>query len=135
MEENKKDKILDAFTKKYLKEIELESPSKNFTATLMKQLEAKQKIVFNQQPLISKNGWFGIFSIILIVLFFSSKSDKKSIIKLPEVDFSFLSNVKIFHVFDFLSVSNTTMIAFLLFGGMFIFQLLYLKNYFDKRFE
>lgn len=135
MEENNQHKTLDAFTKKYLKEIELESPSINFTATLMKKIEATQKSVINQQPLISKKGWFGIFSIILLVIVFSFETSEKSSIDFPSFDFSFIPSFKVNQYFDALSLSNTTLIAFLLFGGMLIFQLIYLKNHFDKRFE
>ncbi len=135
MEEDKIQKEIEAFTKKYVKEIELESPSKDFTTLLMQRIENKKSLVFTQQELISKKGWFTILTVAILLFFFSSKSSEKSIIILPELDFSFISKMKFSQTFEFLSVSNITLIALLLFGGMFIFQLLYLKNYFDKRFE
>ena len=135
MENHNLQKEIDAFASKYIKEIEIESPSLNFTATLMKKIEANQKKVLNQEPLISKKGWFGIFSVIFIVLLFSSKTKENSVFELPKLDFSFIPSLKINQLFETLSISNTTLIAFLLFGGMLLFQLFYLKNYFDKRFE
>ncbi len=135
MEEDKIQKEIEAFTKKYVKEIELESPSKDFTTLLMQRIENKKSLVFTQQELISKKGWFTILTVAILLFFFSSKSSEKSIIILPELDFSFISKMKFSQTFEFLSVSNITLIALLLFGGMLIFQLLYLKNYFDKRFE
>ncbi|MDP5092574.1 MAG: hypothetical protein NWQ17_04655 [Polaribacter sp.] len=135
MENHNLQKEIDAFASKYIKEIEIESPSLNFTATLMKKIEVKHKKVFNQEPLISKKGWFGIFSVILIVLLFSSKTKENSVFEMPKLNFSFIPSLKINQIFETLTISNTTMIAFLLFGGMLLFQLFYLKNYFDKRFE
>ena len=135
MENHNLQKEIDAFASKYIKEIEIESPSLNFTATLMKKIEANQKKVLNQEPLISKKGWFGIFSVIFIVLLFSSKTKENSVFEWLKLDFSFIPSLKINQIFETLSISNTTMIAFLLFGGMLLCQLFYLKNYFDKRFE
>ncbi|MBG7612211.1 hypothetical protein IU405_08125 [Polaribacter sp. BAL334] len=135
MENHNLQKEIDAFASKYIKEIEIESPSLNFTATLMKKIEANQKKVLNQEPLISKKGWFGIFSVIFIVLLFSSKTKENSVFEMPKLNFSFIPSLKINQIFETLSISNTTLIAFLLFGGMLLFQLFYLKNYFDKRFE
>lgn len=135
MEEVKNQNELDAFAKKYVKEIELESPSKDFTVLLMQRIENQKSVVFSQQELISKKGWFGIFSIILVVILFSSKTKEKSFLDFPKLDFSFIPSLKINQIFEMLSISNITLIAFLLFGGMLLFQLFYLKNYFDKRFE
>jgi hypothetical protein len=135
MENHNLQKEIDAFASKYIKEIELESPSLNFTAALMKKIEANQKKVLNQEPLISKKGWFGIFSVIFIVLLFSLQTKEKSVFELPKLDFSLIPSLKINQIFEMLSISNNTLIAFLLFGGMLLFQLFYLKNYFDKRFE
>lgn len=135
MENHNLQNEIDIILKKYIKEINLESPSMNFTASLMSKIEAKQKQVFSQKQLISNKGWFGIFSAILILLIFSSKIKNKSFIDLPKLDFSFLPSFKVNHIFEFLSISNPTFIAFLLFGGMFLFQLFCLKNYFDKRLE
>lgn len=135
MEQNNQHHIVDAFTKKYVKEIELESPSINFTATLMKKIEVEQKIIFNQEPLISKKGWFGIFLIIFTVILFSTTTAKNSWIDFPKLDFSFFSSLKMNQFFEIFPVSNATLIAFLSFGAMLIFQVLYLKNHFNKRFE
>ena len=135
MENHNLQKEIDAFASKYIKEIEIESPSLNFTATLMKKIEVKHKKVLNQKPLISKKGWFGIFLVIFIVLLFSSKTKENSVFEWLKLDFSFIPSLKINQIFETLSISNTTMIAFLLFGGMLLCQLFYLKNYFDKRFE
>ncbi|PQJ73870.1 hypothetical protein [Polaribacter gangjinensis] len=135
MEEVKNQNELDAFAKKYVKEIELDSPSKDFTSLLMQRIENQKSVVFSQQELISKKGWFAILTVAILVFFFSSKTSEKSMITIPELDFSFLSKMKFSQTFEFLSLSNITLIALLLFGGMLIFQLLYLKNHFDKRFE
>ncbi|MFT7442981.1 MAG: hypothetical protein ACI9Q3_001358 [Maribacter sp.] len=53
MEEINKNKELDGFVKKYVKEIKIESPSKDFTASLMNKIVVEhQKSIFISKELI-----------------------------------------------------------------------------------
>lgn len=135
MEENKHLEEFDVFAKKYLKEIEVETPSQNFTASLMKRIEVQKTAIFNQKSLISKKGWFGVFCVVLMVLFSSNKTSENDILNLPKIDFSFLEENQISQLFHSISVSSTTMYAFFFFGLMILFQVVFLKNHFDKRFQ
>ena len=72
MGENKHIKELDAFAKKYVKEISTEQPSLDFTASLMKKITLEKNLeVFKAKSLISKKGWMLIAASILALIFIS----------------------------------------------------------------
>ena len=136
MEENKHIKEFDAFAKKYLKEIKTESLSKDFTASLMNKIVLENsKSVINTKALISKKVWFVIFASVLAVVLIPFKASEKSLITMPKLDFSFLEKIQIPNLLENVSVSNTVMYAILFFGLMFMVQVIFLKNHFNKRFE
>jgi hypothetical protein len=133
LEEIKNSNELDAFAKKYVKEIKLESPSNDFTTSLMSKIvsEHQVKSVFTAKALISKKGWFVISLFILAVIFIPFQSPEKSLISFPDFNFSFFDKIEIP---DF-SFSNAVLCAILFFGLMFLAQVFFLKNHFTKRFE
>ena len=134
MGENKHIEELDAFAKKYIKEIETESPSKEFTNSLMKNILTQQNTtVFKATPLISKKGWFVIFTSIIVLFFIPFKASEKSIFN--TYNFSFFDNIQIPNLLESLNVSNTFVYSFLFFGLMMVIQVVYLKNHFNKRFQ
>ena len=136
MEENKHIKEFDAFAKKYLKEIKTESLSKDFTASLMNKIVLENsKSVMNTKALISKKVWVVIFASVLAVVLIPFKASEKSLITMPKLDFSFLEKIQIPNLLENVSVSNTVMYAILFFGLMFMVQVIFLKNHFNKRFE
>ncbi|MGK0447261.1 MAG: hypothetical protein ACJA2M_001033 [Polaribacter sp.] len=136
MEENKHIKEFDAFAKKYLKEIKTESLSKDFTASLMNKIVLENsKSVINTKALISKKVWVVIFASVLAVVLIPFKASEKSLITIPKLDFSFLEKIQIPNLLENVSVSNTVMYAILFFGLMFMVQVIFLKNHFNKRFE
>lgn len=134
MEENKYIEELDAFAKKYVKEIPQEKPSIDFTAAIMHNIiEESRSSVFTPKALISKKGWFLIIGLLLVAIFVPFKQMKETSIKFPELDFSFLDAVEIPNLFDLISVSNTVLYALFLFGLMVMAQVVFLKGYFEKR--
>ena len=137
MGENKHIEELDAFAKKYVKEIAQEKPSIDFTASILDKiaLEKSQKSVFKTKALISKKSWFAIFTLLLAIVLLSNKYSEKSVLEFPEVDFSFLDKIQIPNLFESLTISNSVLISVFLFGLMFIAQVVFLKNHFDKRFH
>jgi hypothetical protein len=136
MEENKHIKEFDTFAKKYLKEIKTESLSKDFTASLMNKIVLENsKSVINTKALISKKVWVVIFASVLAVVLIPFKASEKSLITMPKLDFSFLKKIQIPNFLENVSVSNTVMYAILFFGLMFMAQVIFLKNHFNKRFE
>lgn len=134
MGENKHIKELDSFTKKYVKEIEQEQPSLNFTENLMQKiaLETKSSVI-KSKSLISKKGWFGIVVLLVSSLVIAFYQSGESRLDTLNINFSFLDKLQFTNLFEVVTISNTTLYAFLFFGLMIAFQITYLKNYFDKR--
>ncbi|WP_298778397.1 hypothetical protein [uncultured Polaribacter sp.] len=136
MGENKHIKELDAFAKKYVREIQSESPSKDFTNSLMQAILAESKsTVFKPTVLISKKVWFLIFGLIVAVIFIPFNSSEKSFINLPKVDFSFFDKIQIPNFLESIAISNTVLYSVFFFGLMIIAQVVFLKNHFNKRLE
>jgi hypothetical protein len=136
MEEINKNKELDGFVKKYVKEIKIESPSKDFTASLMNKIVVEhQKSIFISKELISKKGWFVIFLSVLAVVLIPFKSSEKSLINILKLDFYFFDKIQIPSFLDNLIVSKTVFYAIFFFGLMFFAQVVFLKNHFDKRLD
>lgn len=136
MEKNKQDLKEDIFLKKYLQEIDLESPNSNFTNNIMDTLlQEEKKTVLKNEPLISKKMWFVVYGFIAICVWFLYSDNTTSSIKFPSVDLSFLNKIQIPNLFDNLSISNTLFYAIAFFTAMVFVQIMYLKNHFNKRFE
>ncbi|MDB2384983.1 hypothetical protein N9V96_00755 [Polaribacter sp.] len=136
MEENKHDRQLDTFTKKYVKEIEIEKTSMDFTALVMDKIleENVAPVTFKTKPLISKLGWFCIvFSIIALILI-PFQSSEKSWLNFTELNFSFFNKFQITNFVEVNPISNIVLLAILIFGLLIITQILFLKNHFSKRF-
>ena len=139
MEENNNTHI-DAFLKKHVQEIPLESPSSGFTKNLMEKITVETSNVTKYVPLISKKGWSIIGLIIVIfstiAIFIPFQKEEASLLdKIPEIpiDFSFLTNISFSGLYEALSISNTTLYIMLLFSILFFVQAFYLKGYFNKK--
>lgn len=134
MGENKHINELDAFAKKYIKEIPQSKISDNFTNVLMDKLLVETKTsTIKSSPLISKKVWFLLSVAFIALLVFPFTSSKENILNLPEFKFSFFDKIHIPNLLESLSLSNITLYAFLFFGVMVCIQIGFLKNYFDKR--
>ncbi|MFN0730190.1 hypothetical protein [Polaribacter gochangensis] len=137
MGENKHIKEIDAFAKKYVKEIPTETPSVDFTSKLMKSIAqlAPVKSTLVYKPLISKKGWFFVaLSIITVVLVpFNTNTNKEEIVTLPKLDFSFLTKLSFSSAFENLAVSNTIFIITVIFGLFLLVQILFIKGFFEKK--
>ena len=134
MEENKHIEELDAFAKKYVKEIPQEKPSIDFTADIMQNiLTESRSSVFTPKALITKKGWFLIIGLLLVAIFMPFKQMKETTIKLPELNFSFFDKIQIPNLFESFAVSNTVLYSIFFFGLMVLAQVIFLKGYFEKR--
>jgi hypothetical protein len=135
MGENKHIKEIDAFAKKYVKEIKIESPSIDFTANLMSSIALlqpeKSKLVY--KPLISSKMWFVVLASVIAIVWIPFKNSEKGLFTLPEINFSFLEKINFSGTFESLQVSNTTMYVALLFSVFMAVQIIYLKRFFEKR--
>ncbi|MBU3012947.1 hypothetical protein KO506_16160 [Polaribacter vadi] len=136
MGENKHINELDAFAKKYVKEIEQEKPSADFTASLMKNiLEESKSKVFKTKALISKKGWAIISIFVLAVILIPFKTSEKSLINSLEFNFSFLDKIQIPNFLPAINLSNTVFYAIFFFGLMIVAQVVFLKKHFNKKFH
>ncbi len=134
MGKNKQYEQEDIFIKKYIKEVDLESPSKNFTSNIMDViLEEDTKKVIVSKPLISKKIWFVIVSFVVLCVYFIFKNSTPGSMVLPAFEFNFLEKIQIPDLFESLSVSNAIVYASALFTIMVFVQIYFLKGYFEKR--
>jgi hypothetical protein len=136
MGKDKHIKELDAFAKKYIKDIELESPSKGFTVNIMQTiLESEKSEVYKAVPLISKKVWFLLIGTLVFCILYVSKGTSSSWVKMPKINLDFLSNIQIPNLFEGITVSNTMFLACFFFTIMFFGQIYMLKNYFTKDYK
>lgn len=134
MGENKHIKELDDFSKKYIKDIDTEKLSPEFTSELMKKIQVLN--VYKVQPftpLISKKVWFLIGLLLVAILSIPFNSNEESILSVPELDVTFLNKFQISNLIESVSISNTTFSIICLFGLMIFIQFIYLKKYFESR--
>lgn len=129
------DKHIENLVDKTMKKVSLESPSFDFTNTVMAQVNALgQSSVTTYKPLISKPMWFAIFAIgLAIVLYIIFGMNTTEIGWLNSVDLSVLTNNKFSNALSGFKVSKTVMYGIVLFGIMLFIQVPILKHYFDKR--
>lgn len=137
MEENKNLQT-DAFLKKQIQEISLDSPSKDFTKNLMGVLSVEEKSKITEYvPLISKKGWgvIGfIVAIISVALFLiPNKNNQETILDKISLDFSLIPKFSISSFLEMFSVSNTTLFSLGLLSVFMFIQVFYLKGYFSKK--
>ncbi|WP_299157210.1 hypothetical protein [uncultured Tenacibaculum sp.] len=134
MGENKHIEVLDAFAKKYIKEISEETPSVDFTANLMDVLLKEEKSeIYKATPLISKKGWFILIGILVTSILYVSRGTSLTWVKMPKLNLDgYFSKIQISNLFDGITVSNTMLYASFFFTIMIFVQIHYLKNHFTK---
>jgi len=135
--EDKETNYLDDLTRRVIKKTTIESPSFNFTDSVMSKVNAlHESRATVYKPLISKMAWvligFGVLALVLYILFFGNKIETSNWIQ--SIDFSVLSNINM-NILPSFSISKTVTYSVLFFGLMFCIQIPLLKNHFDKRFE
>ncbi|TMM29407.1 hypothetical protein FDT66_09790 [Polaribacter aestuariivivens] len=134
MGENKHIDELDAFTKKYVKEIKIDKTPTNFTSSVMDSIIAeKSSNALKSSALISKKAWFFIAASLVTVLFISFKNNKENAISFSKFDFSFLEKFQALNLFENISISKTVFYSVFFFGCMLLCQLVFLKKYFEKQ--
>ena len=135
MGENKHIEEMDAFTKKYVKEIPTETPSLDFTSNLMDKINQLQvaKSSITYKPLISKKGWFIVFAAIIAAVFIPFQSKEEGLFTLPEFNLSFLEKFNFSGLFDSIQVSNSVLYLAITFSILVFVQILYLKGHFERQ--
>lgn len=136
MGENKHIEELDVFAKKYIKEVEAETPSIDFTNTIMQRiLKVENTALYKATPLISKKAWFVVLGTLVALLFIPFKSSERSESILDKVGYSYLPNIEMPSLFAdvSLSVSTTTIYSFVFLAILVLVQVHFLKNYFINK--
>ena len=136
MKENA-DKHLDDLSRKVIGKSAVESPSFDFTQTVMSQIKALgTSRATTYVPLISKRIWLllsvGIASIIGYVLFGSSNTETTWF---GNLELNRYIDFDISDAFSGFQVSQTMLYVALLFAVMLAIQIPILKHQLDKRFE
>ncbi len=138
MGENKHIEELDAFAKKYIKEVEVETPSIDFTNTIMQSiLKVENTALYKATPLISKKAWFIVLGTLLTLLFIPFKSSENTESVLDKVGYSYLPSLEIPNFLGdiSLSVSTTTIYSFVFLAILVLVQVHFLKSHFAKNID
>ena len=136
MGENKHIEELDAFTKKYIKEIKEEAPSIDFTSNLMNVLLQKENsAIYKATPLISKKVWGILIGLLVVSIFYVSRGTSLNWVKTPKLNLDFMSKIQIPNLFEGITVSNTMLYACFFFTIMIFVQIYVLKNHFTKNID
>ena len=133
MEENKNKKI-DAFLKKQIQDIPLDTPSSDFMSNVMNQIQLVEvSTATKYKPLISRKVWIFLAAAVAAIFFIPFQKKEGGLLEKVSLDFSFLDKIDVSSFFDGLSVSNTVFYGLLFFCIMILVQVFYLKDYFSKR--
>jgi len=129
------DKQLDKFVDKLMQENSPESPSPEFTAKLMLQVQATEmEKVAVYKPLISKRAWFIIFGVIIALTgYFIFNTDVQPVSWLESLDIVTVNDdiMKMLPAFKF---STITLYAVVLLPVMLFLQITMLKKYFNRQY-
>lgn len=127
---------LDKLSKKVMRSSVLETPSVDFTATIMSQIEniSIEKVTVHK-PLISKLGWFSIVVIVAGIVGYTMYGNVESISWLNTIDYSVISNNKISNAISGITISRVMMYAIVFFGLAWFIQIPMMSHYFNKRLE
>jgi hypothetical protein len=132
MEENNNINDFEIFLHKAIKEVGLETPSKDFNQSILTRLSLTQeKVTIRQPPLISNFVWLLISIGVVALTGFTLIYDEET--KVDGTYFEFLNNISAPNVFDFSSIFVSSeivcygIISVLIF---FYIQIFVLKKYF-----
>ena len=133
--QEKENKKIEELVDKMMHSLSVESPSVDFTNSIMSQVEAlESKKVTTYKPLIPGYLWFiGGFLLVVITgyLFLSTSTEEST--WLPALDFRKLTNNTLAQSLAQFSLPKTVLYAILSLGLMICIQVPVLKHYFDKR--
>ena len=131
----KTDKEIDEFAKYIVKEASVEKPSEEFVNKVMDTIYLENTAVLNTsfKPLISNTSWFVIVLIFASVIGYLLNIETKLPAMFKFIDVSFFKNISSIEIFSKIHFSNTFTLSFIIFSIFVIFQLIVIKNYFNKQ--
>ncbi len=112
MEKNKQHVQEDAFLKKYLQEIKLDSPRSSFTENILDLILKEEKSIVKNTPLISKKMWFIAAGFLATCVFFLFKEKNTTSLRFPEIDFSFIPSLQMPTIFGSFTIPLTCFTIF-----------------------
>ena len=131
-----KDKKLESFVDRMMKETSLETPSPGFTSNLMAHVmntEMSKATVY--KPLISKRGWFIICAaIIALLVYYMNIADAPAGSRFPNFYLADKTDalLKILPSFKISAIASYAVGLLII---MLFIQITLLKNYFNKRLQ
>lgn len=131
----KTDKEIDEFAKYIVKEASVEKPSEEFVNKVMDAIYLENTTALNTsfKPLISNTSWFVIVLIFASVIGYLLNIETKLPAMFKFIDVSFFKNISSIEIFSKIHFSNTFTLSFIIFSIFVIFQLIVIKNYFNKQ--
>ncbi len=124
------DKHIERLVDKMMKEVVLESPSKDFTNLIMTEVEQMDQVKFiAYKPLISKKLWLFILSSIMGMVIYILINNNLTTPKW----FDFFEFESISKLMPNINFSSTILYASIILSVLFATQIIVLKNYFNKR--
>ena len=131
------DKNIERLVDKIMNDASVETPSFNFTESVMSQVNALQNSdITVYKPLISKTTWmFIVFGFLALIGYFIFGAETEGTSWFSAIDFSVLSNNRLLEAIPSFELPKTVLYAVVLFAFMLCIQIPVLKNHFDKRFE
>ncbi|SDS72750.1 hypothetical protein SAMN04515667_2841 [Formosa sp. Hel1_31_208] len=131
------DKLLDNLSRKVIGESTIESPSLDFTQTLMSRINMLHTYkVTAYEPLISMRSWiliaFGMIAILGYSVFGTSKSENGL---LSDLGLERFSNYEFTNPLASMEFSQTVIYSVVLFAIMLCIQIPLLKRYFNQRLD
>lgn len=136
MEENK-DKQLDDFVKKVVKNIGLETPSDHFTQSIMSKIAAQKEnsTVTIYKPLISKTGWLVLAAITLFLFAFIIFGNLDlNVGWLPSIDQVASYKIDFFDTLKQLNLPNTLVYGLMGLTFFIYVQIIFLKKHLENRY-
>ena len=131
----KQDKNIEKFTKYIIKEAQIESPSKNFVNKVMDavKLENELSSIKIDKPLIPKPVWVLIVAAFAVSCIFILSGFYQSTTIFSKINFTFLNKIPSVNLFESIHFSNTFTFSFMFFSVLVLFQLLAVKNFFNRQ--
>jgi hypothetical protein len=136
MEENK-DKQLDDFVKKVVKNIGLETPSDHFTQSIMSKIAAQKEnsTITIYKPLISKTGWLVLAAITLFLFAFIIFGNLDlNVGWLPSIDRVASYKIGFFDTLKQLRLPNTLVYGLMGLTFFIYVQIIFLKKHLENRY-
>jgi len=127
---------LDNLAKKTMISSGMKSPSVDFTANVMKEIEqvsVGESVQY--KPLITKYGWFVIIAVLIGASIYMTLGNVEGFTLLDTVDYSVISNNKVTSLLSGITFSKTVMYAIGFFGLVFFIQIPLMKHIMNKRLE